>query len=353
MRISVIVPVYGVEAFLDDCMQSIFAQTHQEMEVLLVDDGSPDKCPAMCDGYAALDSRVRVIHKQNEGLGLARNTGLSAATGDYVCFVDSDDFLPPDALERLAGAACASGAEIVCGNYEWVYPDGKRAPRGSIPEGEIPRERLDDIAGRYPFFFSEAYLVMAWGKLYKRSFLEEHALLFDRNSEIYEEDRLFAYKAFIHKPRYVLVDRNVYCYRYNEQSIMNSYKKDYPKRMCAFFENYAAYLWDRNVYFDYLDLIGFHLVFAAYLCGINEMGTGKKPGQAFQQAVAAFAENKTVRQIATDVGGSGIVRQVPSFADRRFIAMAAAAISRGREKTAARLLRLAWKVKERGNRRAV
>ena len=109
MRISVIVPVYGVEAFLDDCMQSIFAQTHQELEILLVDDGSPDKCPAMCDAYAAHDSRVRVIHKQNEGLGLARNTGLAAATGDYVCFVDSDDFLPPDALETLADAAALNG----------------------------------------------------------------------------------------------------------------------------------------------------------------------------------------------------------------------------------------------------
>ncbi len=352
MRISVIVPVYGVEAFLDDCMQSIFAQTHQELEILLVDDGSPDKCPAMCDAYAAHDSRVRVIHKQNEGLGLARNTGLAAATGDYVCFVDSDDFLPPDALETLADAAEAGGAEIVCGSFERVYPDGTRAPRGPIPAGEIPRERLDGIAGRYPFFFSEAYLVMAWGKLYQRSFLEAHALRFDRNSEIYEEDRLFAYKAFIQKPRYILVDRIVYCYRYNEQSIMNSHKKNYPQRMCAFFENYAAYLWERNVYFDYLDLIGFHLVFAAYLCGINEMGTGAKPGPAFRRAAAVFTENKTVRQIATDVGGSGIVRQVPSFADRRFLAMTAAAISRGRAKTAARLLHLAWKVKERGNHRA-
>ena len=101
-----------------------------------------------------------------------------------------------------------------------------------------------------------------------------------------------------------------------------------------------------------MDLIGFHLVFAAYLCGINEMGTGAKPGPAFRRAAAVFTENKTVRQIATDVGGSGIVRQVPSFADRRFLAMTAAAISRGRAKTAARLLHLAWKVKERGNHRA-
>ena len=91
--ISVIVPVYGVEAYLNQCIDSILAQTHKNLEIILVDDGSPDRCPTICDEYARKDSRVRVIHKKNGGLSDARNAGLEIATGEYIGFVDSDDWI--------------------------------------------------------------------------------------------------------------------------------------------------------------------------------------------------------------------------------------------------------------------
>ncbi|MBO5913406.1 MAG: glycosyltransferase family 2 protein [Clostridia bacterium] len=101
MRFSIVVPVYGVEKYLDECINSLLKQTYTDFEIILVDDRSPDNCPQMCDGYAQSDSRVRVIHKpQNEGLGFARNTGLEAAKGDYVIFADSDDTIDPKTLER-------------------------------------------------------------------------------------------------------------------------------------------------------------------------------------------------------------------------------------------------------------
>ena len=100
-KVSVVVPVYRVEQYLDRCMQSLLTQTLREIEIVLVDDGSPDLCPQMCDAYAAQDDRVRVYHKQNNGLGMARNDGMDRATGEYVTFVDSDDYVAPDMCERM------------------------------------------------------------------------------------------------------------------------------------------------------------------------------------------------------------------------------------------------------------
>ena len=99
--ISVIVPVYKVEQYLHRCVDSILAQTYTNLEIILIDDGSPDRSGAICDEYAAKDSRIRVIHQKNAGLGAARNAGLDVCSGEYIAFVDSDDTLPEDALEQL------------------------------------------------------------------------------------------------------------------------------------------------------------------------------------------------------------------------------------------------------------
>ena len=110
--ISVIVPVYKAEKYLDKCVQSIVNQTYKNLEIILVDDGSPDNCPAVCDEYASKDSRVRVVHKKNAGPSAARNTGLDAATGGYIWFVDGDDYLLPGALQTAAQST-ANSPDIV------------------------------------------------------------------------------------------------------------------------------------------------------------------------------------------------------------------------------------------------
>ena len=100
-KISIIVPIYNVEKYLDRCMQSLLNQTLTDIEIIMVDDGSPDRCPQMCDEYAKKDSRIKVIHKSNAGLGYARNSGLEIATGEYVAFVDSDDYVYTQIYESL------------------------------------------------------------------------------------------------------------------------------------------------------------------------------------------------------------------------------------------------------------
>lgn len=123
-EISVIVPVYKVEKYLNECIDSILAQTFADFELILVDDGSPDNCPAMCDAAAQRDERVRVIHQKNKGLSGARNAGLDAAWGNWIAFVDSDDVIDKTYLEKLYCAGKQSGAEIVACNLLFMQEDG-------------------------------------------------------------------------------------------------------------------------------------------------------------------------------------------------------------------------------------
>ena len=116
-KITVIIPVYNVEKYLRKCLNSVLTQTYTNLEVILVDDGSPDNCPAICDEYAAQDERVRVIHQMNAGVSAARNAGLDAATGDYVGFVDSDDWIEPDMYETLCRLATESNADMAYVDY--------------------------------------------------------------------------------------------------------------------------------------------------------------------------------------------------------------------------------------------
>lgn len=123
-KVSIIVPVYNVEKYLVRCMESLLNQTLKEIEIILVDDGSPDNCPQMCDEYARRDSRVKVIHKSNAGLGYARNSGLDVAVGEYIAFVDSDDYVDTSMYATLWNEARASNADVVFCNFKVEQRNG-------------------------------------------------------------------------------------------------------------------------------------------------------------------------------------------------------------------------------------
>lgn len=122
--LSIIVPVYDVERYLPKCMDSILAQTFTDFELILVDDGSPDNCPALCDAAAAKDARIRVIHQKNGGLSAARNAGLDAARGAWIGFVDSDDYIAPEMYEALYHAVQSTGADLALCDYAEVDETG-------------------------------------------------------------------------------------------------------------------------------------------------------------------------------------------------------------------------------------
>lgn len=162
--ISVIIPVYKVEQYLHKCIDSVINQTYSNLEIILVDDGSPDNCGMICDEYSPKDSRIRVIHKGNGGLSDARNAGLDIATGDYIGFVDSDDYIASDMYEILLKNAQKNGADIsLCGYYN-EYEGGIIKNNCSVNEQKV----LTASDGLKEVIYSKKYGIMAWTKLYKK-----------------------------------------------------------------------------------------------------------------------------------------------------------------------------------------
>ena len=167
-KISVIVPVYKVEAYLQECVDSILAQTFEDFELILVDDGSPDNCGAICDAYAGKDSRVKVIHQENQGLSGARNTGIEASKGEFLTFVDSDDMVSPQYLEVLINLFCDNTDVAVCGFKSFL--DGTEYPIGRSAREMVrvysPKESLIEL-----YNGNTLIPVNACAKLIRRSLL--------------------------------------------------------------------------------------------------------------------------------------------------------------------------------------
>lgn len=174
--VTVIVPVYNARATLPRCVDSILNQTYPHLEILLVDDGSTDPSPALCDAYAARDSRVRVIHKENGGVSSARNLALDLASGSYIQFVDSDDWLTPDATGRLVRAAREDRCDLVLCDFYRVSGD-RLSAKGCIEEdGVMTREEFAAHMMENP---SDFYYGVLWNKLYRADLIAAHRLRMD------------------------------------------------------------------------------------------------------------------------------------------------------------------------------
>ena len=185
--ISVIVPVYNVEPYLVRCLDSILAQTFTDFELLLIDDGSPDRCGEICDDYAQKDSRVRVFHQRNAGVSCARNKGLDSAKGQYVVFVDSDDYVLPDYLWNLyEDVSVHSGVGLVIHGAHCVNSRGEQLRNSLSLNICLPYQRFSEILTVHEFVFWGA----PWGKIYNRAVLNVYRLRFDEGIH-FAEDTLF------------------------------------------------------------------------------------------------------------------------------------------------------------------
>ncbi len=208
---SIIVPIYKVENYLDQCVRTLINQTFSDIEILLVDDGSPDSCPQMCDSYARQDSRVRVIHKPNGGLSDARNAGLDAATGEYVILVDSDDYIERNACEKLLPFA-QTGCDIVIA--EGVSEGAvKRLRHGSFAPGIL----CDARAYLKTACANGAMPMASWLYVYNRQFLNRENLRFRKG--ILHEDEQFTPRAFLAAGQVVESGVLLYHYMIRQDSI--------------------------------------------------------------------------------------------------------------------------------------
>ena len=251
--ISVIVPVYNVETYLPACLESICAQTYSDLEIILIDDGSTDHSGALCDEYAGRDSRIRVIHQKNSGAASARNAGLRIAAGEYLAFVDSDDFLEPDAYEFMMEKMDHYHADVVRCGFQDVFTDHEEDRISNLSEKIYTAE---EFLGKFTVDWTCGLL---WDKLYRRKLFE--GIVFEEGHKI--DDEFFTYQGIMNAKTILSVPRVVYHYRRRRSGVMSSkehrrqlvmdkldYSRERRKRVisafpdlkCVYDEHYANFL---------------------------------------------------------------------------------------------------------------
>lgn len=214
-KVSIIVPVYQVEKYIRQCIDSILNQTFRDFELILVDDGSRDNSGAICDEYARIDSRVRVIHKQNGGLSDARNHGLDDAVGEYFLFVDSDDFIAPTMVEKLYGSILKENADIAICNFRYCFEQDERRDFNTNAGAEVLR-------GAEVFYNrknerSYGIWTVAWNKLYKRDTFRDVRFRLGK----YHEDEFWANDIYRKNIKVLTIPECLYFYRQRSGSIMS------------------------------------------------------------------------------------------------------------------------------------
>jgi len=220
--LTVIVPVYRVEKYLDRCLDSLAVQTYKNIEIILVDDGSPDRCPEICEKRAVEDSRFRCIHKENAGLSAARNTGLEYAHGDYIAFIDSDDWVEPETYETAIDEAEKTGAEVVQWNAMDEYENGLILKWPALSEGKADIKKDPAVLRNN-----------VWNYVLRRSFIDRCNLRFKPG--IYIQDVLFTSMLFLNTDKIYSINRYFYHYLVRDSSITNAPETQSKRRADSIF----------------------------------------------------------------------------------------------------------------------
>ena len=239
-KVSIIVPVYNIENYIRVCVESILAQTYESFELILVDDGSKDNSGILCDEYAAIDSRVKVIHKENGGVSSARNTGLQQAKGKWIMYVDGDDWIEPDMIESLIETAKATEADLVFGDY---MKYGPYAGNHKLPTWSTDKK---DSMSRYIAYS----MTTIWGSIAKRSLYTEHSLK-SPNGVSYCEDFHLIVRLCHYAKKIANVHRPFYHYRYRPTSIMSNMSRRTESDEQWVYQDIIRFFKEQGVYEDY------------------------------------------------------------------------------------------------------
>ncbi len=228
-KVSIIVPIYNVEKYLRECVDSLLNQTLREIEVILVDDGSPDGCPRICDEYKEKDARVKVVHKQNGGLSDARNAGMKLVEGEYVAFIDSDDYVDLRMFEKLYAEAKKRDLDVCYCDYNFdnngiIRPACKQKENLFIDGKEETNAFLLDMVGPLPSYPSDVkYLVSVWHGIYKTSIINDNHLVYESERLYPSEDLLFHIDFLSRCERVGYLKDAMYYWRFNPGSLSRTY----------------------------------------------------------------------------------------------------------------------------------
>ncbi len=247
-RVSVIIPVYNAEAFLEKCILGVVSQTYKALEIILVDDASPDRSPEICDEWARKDSRIKVIHKKNEGAGMARNTGMEHATGEYICFFDADDTMEADTIETCLRAALQNDAEIVCFGHDRVTTSGETTkvycpkPPKFIFEGEEVQQELLPLMLFNNLQTENApnLFLSFWSCFFSTALLRRANWRIVSERELVSEDTYSLTQLYRHVNKVVVLDRVFYHYTVNPTSLSQTFRKEYLTKLLSFYDKLSA-----------------------------------------------------------------------------------------------------------------
>lgn len=212
-KISVIIPVYNVEKYIEECIDSTINQTYPNLEILLIDDGSTDNSGDICDMYAEKDSRIKVIHQINGGLGNARNTGLNNATGDYIMFADSDDFFTPNACEIMLNEIESKNADYVIGNYQYCTEESEPWEKPIFDTDKYKNFKLNIKDYKHSFYIMNSSVC---NKIFRTSFINEIGVRFEEG--IPAEDAIFSTYCFMKTKKVYYISDVMYLYRQRREA---------------------------------------------------------------------------------------------------------------------------------------
>lgn len=252
--VSVVLPIYNVEKYINRCLESVVNQTYKNLEIILVDDESPDKCPEICDEWAAKDKRIKVVHKKNGGLGFARNTGIENATGEYICFVDSDDYIALDTIEKAYKNATESKSDIVYYGYNIVDSDGKvtQVFKPEIDKLIYTGKEVTDII--FPELISPDYskerkmnlMLSACTALISMKLINDANWRFVSERDIISEDVYSLTRLFGVVTCVAVVPEAFYFYCQNNASLTRVYRKDRYEKIKDFYDQTILLCQDLN-----------------------------------------------------------------------------------------------------------
>ena len=245
--VSVVVPIYRIERYIGICIESLIRQTYQNIEIILVDDGSDDRCPAICDLYAKKDPRIKVIHKNNGGLVSARKTGVEQSEGEYIGYVDGDDWVTPGFIDRMLNDALDNDADVVCAGFTRDLYEQSALIYNKYPIGVYYDGQLEDLKKKMfsdGKFYFPGITTYVWNKLFKRNVVYDVQINVDEKITI-GEDAAVTYPAIMRSKCVCVTDCTLYHYRQREDSMLKTsagFDKE-KKQLSALFDylqNFAS-----------------------------------------------------------------------------------------------------------------
>ena len=293
--VSIIVPVYNVELYLGECIESILNQTYETFELLLVNDGSKDSSGEICDEYAQKDPRIRVIHKENEGPSATRNRGIEEAEGEFIVFVDSDDKIKEEMLEKMVRAMDGYHTDLAICGFERFRDDWKQNSRIS-PYSLVIFQSQRELASVYNKPATNLFGVSIWAKMYRVEIIQEHNIRFQTDID-YEEDCCFNLEYFRHIETVAVLRDYFYCWRQMDQSLSKGYRKNTFPSLINGYRRRKAYLDELEMPSGGADSI-LMIVIKTTLIKIFDSGLSLEEKLREYAEVMAFEECQTVCETA-------------------------------------------------------